>query len=332
MKTDAFMSLLRQYFAHKTIMITGASGFIGSKLMDALAAFSCQIIGVSRNLSNRPITTSKIAWVAWPTNESEWKNILTEADIIFHLAAQTSMEQANRDPTNDFKSNVLPVLSMISSIQYFQKRIDLVFTSTASIYGCPSQLPVDESFPDHPQTTYCLHKKLAEDYLHAAVLQKKLSVISMRLSNVYGPGASSSSPDRSILNKMISFAAEGKTLEVFDQGSEIRDYIFIDDAITALLLAASYCKEAQGQTYVLGSGFGTSILSAVQMITRVAKDLGFPSSTIKHTTPTTRLGINQRNFVANSQKFITLTGWEVQTDLQKGIEKTFQAIQDKVIV
>lgn len=302
-------------YENKTVLVTGASGYIASNLIEKLSQLKCRIIPVSRKVI--PNAAAKYC------QSSFWRDTLNNVDVIFHLAAQTSIKLANEHPQQDLQTNILPLIAILDACAQQPQKPHLVLASTVSIYGLTEKLPVDERQEDNPLTTYCLHKQVAEHYLTYYIKQNKVSGCALRLANVYGPGAKASSPDRNILNKMIVAALQGQALTVYGEGDFIRDYVFIDDIANAFLAAGITNEKTNGKSFIISSGTATPFIKAIQLIAdEVHRQTQQIVDIHKIPLPSNTHPIDLRNFQGNSQAFTKATGWQATTSLLQGIKNT----------
>jgi len=140
----------------KTVVVTGASGYIASILVDVLLKHSCKVVQVSRsNLDSSGQTKTIKADVC---NEDTWANIVQQADIIYHLAGNTSVYEAAKNPAESLRSTLLPLNHLTKVAKEMQRKPRVVFASTATVYGLTSRLPVSETVLPKPTTIYDLHK------------------------------------------------------------------------------------------------------------------------------------------------------------------------------
>ena len=297
----------------KVIAVTGASGFIGARLVSRLAAEACTIIRIDRpaDVIERPV----------------WDRAV-DADVIIHLAAQTSAAVANDDPARDFQANVMPMRHLIAACRDRHRTPVVLFAGTVTEAGVPSQLPVNEDAPDDPRTIYDRHKLMAERELKAAASDGHVRGATLRLANVYGPGAHGRRADRDILNRMIAAAVAGETLPVHGTGEQIRDYVFVDDVVDAFIAAAVHGDRINGRHFVIGTGRGISIRGAFELIAeRVERSTGrrVPVTTIAPPAPAS--AIAQRHFIADPARFSRATGWHPKTTLPEGIDRTIEALR-----
>ena len=314
-------------YKNRKVLITGGTGYIGSSIVRQLEAVPCQVILLvreGRSVAPEPDTVASISITSGDIRAREtWSRALEGVDYVFHLAAQTSAYMASENPFTDLDINVLPVLHMLEICRERSLSIKIAFAGTVTEVGITLQTPVDETFPDHPTTIYDIHKLTAEKYLQCYARQTAAETVTLRLSNVYGPGPSSSRADRGVLNQMVRKALRGETLTVYGEGAFVRDYVFIDDVVRAFLVAGSKMDVLSGNYYVIGSGTGTRFMDAVNLVAdRVARRTGDRPSVAHITPPHAQLAIEKRNFVADTARFSEATGWTPQVSLVEGIDRT----------
>lgn len=313
----------------KTIAVTGAAGFVGGALVRRLANLDCTIIRVSRRESPR-LTGSLAATITDVRGDvadrAVWDR-LGDAAVVFHCAAQTSAALAAEDPSQDFRSNVLPMQQLLAGCRERVHHPIVVFSGTVTQVGIATRLPVNEDAADQPVTIYDRHKLMAEDELKSAASAGVVRGVSLRLPNIYGPGAPVRSGDRDVLNRMIRAAMRGDTLTVYGAGDFLRDYLFIDDAVNAFLMAAVSLDQLNGRHVVVATGQGHSIRDAFAAIAaRVEARCG------RRVTVTSEPGhaltaIEQRHFVGDASRFTAATGWRPACSLAEGIDRTIEAYQ-----
>lgn len=322
------MKKLNGYFQGKKILLTGASGYIASALLDLLKDINCRIICLDRK-NSAPVYGVKKAtmlnMIGDVSEKSIWNKALRGIDIVFHFAAQTSVYTANEHPANDLKANVLPMLYLLETCRSKRIKPTILFSGTVTESGMPEYLPVDETHPDNPITVYDLHKLMAEEYLKYYCRQGFVKGAILRLANVYGPGPGASSADRGILNLMIKRALKGENLTLYGMGEYLRDYVYVSDVAGAFLTAAENMDKLNGRHFVIGSGKGITLARAFDLIARKAYDkTGRKVSVIKVRPPANLSLIETRNFRADSSRFRKITGWRARYSLDEGIEAIMQ--------
>lgn len=302
----------------KTVVVTGASGYIGSELVKTLVSQSCNVIGYGRS-EMRPILGAKS--VAADIQEFEtWWNIVKQADIIYHLAGNTSAYEASKNPSGSLTSTLLPITHLIKAAKDQQKKPRLVYASTVTIYGVTPERPVSEKFEPKPLTIYDLHKLFAEQQLALAAEQNLLESVSLRLANVYGPSSSiSKAIDRGILNKFTSLALEGNELQIYGNGNYIRDYIYISDVVNAFMLAG-ITPQINGMSFNIASGLGKTLNEAVMLMASKSEiKTGLPVKINYIEWPSGSNPIEMRQFTADISEYKSATGWSPVVSFEDGL-------------
>ena len=315
------------HYKNKTILITGASGYIGSSVIRALSSTPCNITALVEEGSVCDIFPKGVAKIsifkADIRNREIWKDLLENVDILFHFAAQTSSRKANQNPSMDVEINLLPIVSIIETCQKNNFSPHIIFSGTVTQVGFTASYPVNETFIDLPITVYDINKLTAEKYLQCYSNQLNNYAVVLRLPNVYGPGPRSSSADRGVLNAMVRKALREEPLTIYGEGNFVRDYIYIDDVVEAFLVAGAKTDILKGKYYIIGSGVGYTIKEAFTLIRdAVAEKIGKESKILHVSLPDNLSQIEYRNFVADTTKFHTATGWRARVSLRGGIDRT----------
>jgi UDP-glucose 4-epimerase len=321
--------LIQEYLRGKNLLITGASGYLASNLAKFLQNIPCTLRRLTRKFTLPSLHGEAIVEdIQGEISEvSVWTQAMQGIDIVFHFASQTSVYVADKDPESDYQANVLPMLHMLETCKEIESCPDILFAGTSTQMGLPQSLPVDEKVQDYPITIYDLHKLMAENYLKCYTRMGIVRGVTLRLTNVYGPGPKSSSENRGFLNAMISRSLSGKSPTLYGDGKHIRDYIYIDDVLSAFLKATLNISSLNQKHFILGSGEGHSISEALHHIAdRVTLKLGKKINVEIVKPPEDLSPIEERNFVADSKSFSRLTGWQPVTSLTEGIGKTIETL------
>jgi nucleoside-diphosphate-sugar epimerase len=305
-------------FTGKTILVTGASGYIGAALVKELVNKSCEVVRVSRDKLDAIDGTRDI--IADISTRESWSKIVSEADVIYHLAGNTSVNLANQNPKKNKKSTILPIEHLHAELIKQEKHVRIIFSSTATVYGLPTNLPVAETELPNPLTVYDRHKLIAEKKLLLLNEQTKAESVILRLANVYGASErESTASDRGILNRITKMALRGKDLSVFGNGMYIRDYIYINDVIDALLLTGS-SQNIDGQIFNIGSGIGRTVKDAFEAVSKRVWEISNIRTDVQvQPWPEGADAIDFRNYVADTRRFRSATGWEALIDFESGI-------------
>lgn len=313
----------------KTILVTGGAGYLATNLISSLRHIDCHIVRLVRpGTTCAPVCgAAQVTTVTGDVRDRlTWESSPAQVDLVLHLAAQTSVYVANADPAADLQANVMPMLYLLETCRQKAWRPIVVFASTTTVIGIPRRLPVDETHLACPITVYDLHKLMAEQYLKYDAQQHSVRGVILRLANVYGPGPMSGRPDRGILNLMVRRALAGEALTIYGQGDRLRDYVYVDDVVQAFLEAAKHADPLNGQHFVIGSGQGHTIAQAINLVAdRVALKKGQRVPVHHIQAPFLQSPIEERDFVADPQRFTQVTGWRTHYSLCEGIDETIKA-------
>lgn len=306
-------------------LITGGAGYLGSSLTQKLAARGDHVRRLFRgDKQPEPLAGELIEdFNGDITSRADLERALVDVDVIFHLAAQTSIYVADADPLADLEANVRPMLSLLEACRARGGRPTLILASTATLAGIAPRLPVAEDWPDEPATIYEVHKQAAERYLKHYVGKGVVRGCSLRLANVYGPGPKSSRPDRGILNGMVRRALAGETLKIYGTGEFLRDYIYVDEAARAFIDAADHVDAVNGRHFFLASGVGHTLEGAVKLVARLVGERLGKSIAVEHVAPPPTLSpIENRNFIADVEPLFRATGFRAGVSLEQGVSRT----------
>lgn len=304
------------FYKNKKVVITGAGGQIGSLLARRMSAFGGPLKLIFRSVSGAAPEKAEV-FVLDLRARDIWGDIVSGADIVFHLAAH---ESKNFELETDLEVNARSVLYLLEACRKQKKPPHIVFASSSNVVGAPSKMPVDESFKDNPLTIYAIHKLMAEEYLKFYADNFGIPSITLRLANVYGPSTSFELSLRSSLNKMINSAARNSTLALFANKDKTRDFLHIDDAVDAFV-AAGAVNHPLGEVCIVGSERGETFEKIAEMITDAVKRFGREVAvSVDESSPLS--AAEMREFIADSSKFRKLTSWKPQVKLEDGIAMT----------
>ncbi|MDA0989276.1 MAG: NAD-dependent epimerase/dehydratase family protein [Verrucomicrobia bacterium] len=317
-------------YAEANVLMSGASGYLASGLQRTLAGSGCHLTGLSHR-QDQPPRHDRIDGRRCLTGDvrrtETWMEALVGMDVVFHLAAQTSARVAARQPLEDIDANVTPMMALLEACRLGGFTPVVVFAGTVTVCGVPQTRPVNETHMECPVTLYDIHKLSAERLLRLYVERGIISGATLRLPNVYGPGAPSRAADRGVLNAMIQRAHSGTALTIYGAGKPVRDFLYIDDACSAFLQAGCVEAVASGRAYVLGTGVGTSIGDAVRLVAQRAEARTGVSVNVQYVSPPgAPAAIDMRDFVADATQFQQTAGWRAQVALSDGIDKTLEAL------
>ena len=303
--------------------MTGARGLIGAALIERLKSARCSLFCQSRKQVK---STSRVRWIKHNLVTDLWpKSKLPVIHYVFHLAGQTSLYEARKNPLADLESNVVGLLRLLEYLKKQKHCPVVIITGTATQAGLTKENPVNEKTNDKPCTFYDISKLCAELYLKQYIKEGWIKGCALRLSNVYGKFQKSQNENRGILDKIYSRALLGKNIKLFIKKTCKRDYIHIDDVVSALYAAANHVQKTNGQTFYVGSGKGISIGSAFRHAILLAAQKTGKKVKIKNVKPPAELSeIENRSVEIDSSKFRKATGWRPETSFYKQITRLYQ--------
>ena len=299
-------------------LVTGASGLIGSALCEKLLCDGHSIVGLSRTgRENRP----DFRWIRHDLTRDPWENLPhLQFDLVFHLAGQTSTYSARQNPVGDASANIFGTLSLFEYLRAQTSIPFVVIAGTATEVGLPETLPINEELRDHPITFYDVSKLAAEMYLMQYVREGWIKGCALRLANVFGRRTNGQPADRGILDKVFSQAKLGNAATIYGDGSYLRDYIHIDDVVSALVAATNNRDETNGRYFYIGTGKGTTLKDAFTKVVALARGDTEPPCMFQYVSPPNELSpIEFRNAIVDSTAFRQATGWAPKYDFDRGL-------------
>lgn len=314
-------------FDGKKVLITGGLGFIGSNLAMRLVELGADVTLVDSlipeyggNLWNiEPIRDRVRVNISDVRDEHAMKYLVQGQDYLFNLAGQTSHVDSMNNPYPDLEINARAQLSILEACRKHNQGIKLVFASTRQMYGAPQYLPVDERHPLSPVDVNGINKMAGEWYhlVYNNVYGIRASVL--RLTNTYGPRMRVKDARQTFLGIWIRRNIEGKPLLVFGDGKQIRDFTYVDDAVSALLLAAE-SEDANGEIFNLGADDPISLKDTADLLVKVAGTGSYDIVPF----PADRKSIDIGDYYADYRKIRAKLGWKPLVGLEEGLRRTME--------
>ena len=240
------------------IMITGGAGFIGSHLVDKLSALNFDLAVVDNLASGHQSNLGSSArFYNVDITDEHLSDIFEQEkpDIVFHLAAQISVQASMKDPYNDSRINVLGSINLFENCVRFGVKKVIYASSGGAIYGEPLYLPCDEAHPINPLSHYGVAKYAVEKYLQVYNNSFGLQYTVLRFSNVYGPRQDPHG-EAGVVAIFSKGMINGEPLVINGSGSQERDFLFVSDLVDALTKSIDI---ADGEIINIGTGQGYSV-------------------------------------------------------------------------
>jgi UDP-glucose 4-epimerase len=261
-------------------LVTGAAGFIGSTLVDRLLEEGHQVTGVDNLSAGPPAANLESAhrhkgpggftFVAVDVRHPDLSGVVagSNPDVVFHLAAQVDVRCSVVDPQFDARNNVLGTINLLEACRRAGVPRIVYAASGGSRYGAQATLPATEDTAADPLSPYAAAKVAGEFYMRAYAGMYGLAPICLALSNVYGPRQD---PHREagVVALFGSAMISGRPTTIFGDGSATRDYVYVDDVVTAFLCAAE-APDATTGTFNIGTGVQTTVTELHQLIAAAA--------------------------------------------------------------
>jgi len=290
-------------------LITGGSGFVGKRLCTALLGQGHDVRCLSRGVI--PVHED-VEWIQGDFSDAELvSSAVRGVDVIYHLISTTLPSSSNRDVKFDLVSNVLPTLHMLQSARLNGVKRVIYTSSGGAVYGAPKRCPIREEDSTDPICAYGVHKLTVEKYLglfyHAWGLDYRI----LRISNAYGTGHTVGK-NYGAVSQFIHNATNHRPIEIWGDGTTVRDYVHVDDVVKALVLALRHAGPSR--TLNIGTGKGHTLLDLVSIIEEVLGEKVEVSFSEART-------VDVANNVLDITKAVDELGWCPTRNLEENIQE-----------
>lgn len=246
-------------------LVTGGGGFLGTHLSAALAAAGHVVRVFERSIA--PSDTHGHEWVVGDLSHSgEIEAAVEGCDVVFHLAATTLPKSSNDDPAYDVHTNVEGTLALLEAARLHRVSKIVFISSGGTVYGVPHEVPIREDHPTDPITSYGITKLTIEKYLHLYGEINGLESTVLRLANPYGELQRADRAQGAVA-VFLNHIVNGLPIEIWGDGSVIRDFVYVADVIEAMVAVAA--GPTPSRVYNVGSGHGISLLDLIAAIEAV---------------------------------------------------------------
>ena len=307
------------------VLVTGGLGFIGSNLSIRLVERGAQVTivdaavpGCGANLQNIAPVANKVRLIPRDMADAEqFASELEGVDVVFNLAGEISHMHSMKFPERDLHLNTLAQLRFLLVLRRISPGVRVVYASTRQVFGVPEYLPVDEEHRVQPVDFNGIHKYAASMYHMMLTRGGEIDAVVLRLTNVYGPRMALRIPCQGVLNVFLRRLLTGQRVTVYGDGGQLRDPLYVDDAVDAFL-AAGAIASLPARTYNTGGPEPLSLLT----IASIASEAAGCDSPQLRPFPAEQRAIDIGDYVANVTRISRDLKWTPLVTFQDGIQRT----------
>jgi nucleoside-diphosphate-sugar epimerase len=309
-------------------LVLGVGGFLGSHLARYLLTDGWVVAGVVRDLDAPHVATrlasiaADVRLVAGDATDADLLGRLIQGvDAVFPFAGHSGASRSLREPFDDLVGNAGGQLAVLEALRRHNPGARVVFPGSRLQYGLAGHLPVGEDHPQQPVSLYGLHKMVGEHYHRLYHELYGLPTCSLRISNPYGPGQDR--PDRAfgVVGNFLATAARGEDIAVYGGGTQLRDYVHVDDVVELCAIAATH-PAAIGQAFNAG---GPAAVSVKEMAEAVVRAVG-RGRVAAAPWPAMEAAVETGDYVSDLRRVHASLGWQPQVGLETGLAGTWQAL------
>jgi UDP-glucose 4-epimerase len=312
-------------FREKDVLITGGLGFIGSNLAIKLVALGARVTLLDAMIDDHggnffniePVKDQVTVNLSDVRDSGTVNYLVRDKDYIFHLAGQNDHVLSLTDPFPDIDINIKGTAVLLEACRRFNPLARLVYSGTRGEYGPAIALPVGEDQPGNPRGIYELSSLTAQRLFQIYHESHGVRSVTLRLTNIYGERAQMRHNRFGVANWFVRLAIGNETIKVFGDGSLLRDFLFVDDAVDAILLCAA-TEEAYGEVFNVGDDHASSFRELAETIIRIAESGRWEFAPY---TPE-RAALEPGHYYSDIRKIRRIVGWQPTTSLGDGIRKT----------
>jgi nucleoside-diphosphate-sugar epimerase len=313
-------------YQNRSVLITGGLGFIGSTLARRLVEIGgvtvhlldAMLEGQGGNAFNiRGIEDRLIVHKGDLRDREQVIRLVADTDYVFNLAGSVSHVDSMHYPQHDLELNCRAQLELLEACRHHNRGCKIVFTSTRQVYGRPVYLPLDEQHPLAPVDVNGVHKLAAENYhlLYQGIFGMR--TVCLRLTNTYGPRQLLKHNRQGFIAWFVRQALEGGVIDLYGDGKQRRDIVYVEDVIDALLLAGASAA-AEGQIFNVGGGEPVSLVDIAEALVSLTRR----GSVHAVSFPSERREIDIGDTYSSNKKIESTLGWRPVTNWRSGLAQT----------
>jgi UDP-glucose 4-epimerase len=316
----------RDFYRGRRVAITGGVGFIGSNLAHQLAALGAEVLLIDSlipeyggNLFNIDGIKDRVTVnIADIRQQSTMNYLVQQQDVIFNLAGQVSHIDSMQDPYTDLEINCRAQLSLLEACRRNNPDAKVVFAGTRQVYGKPESLPVSEKHLVRPTDVNGINKAAGEYYHLVYNNVFGVRACSLRLTNVFGPRQLLKHNRQGFIGWFVRLALEDREIQIYGDGAQIRDFVYVDDACDAFLRAGA-SEACNGEVFNVG---GTDPIAHRDLVKLMIDSAGSGRYRFVEWPPEKK-AIDIGDFYADSSRIRNVLGWTPTTSLGDGLTRTF---------
>lgn len=313
-------------------LVLGGGGFIGLNLCEALLAVGYQVRVFERprlrvdGITGQAGRDEFIAGVEWTegdfANPADVQSAVAGVDVIFHLICTTLPKSSNDNPAYDIESNVISTVRLLDAAKGLRVKKIVFISSGGTVYGFPQRVPIHESHPTIPICSYGITKLAIENYLHLYHYLYGLDYCVLRVANPFGERQRVEATQGAVA-VFLHRAVRNEPIEIWGDGSVVRDYVYIGDVVSALLKAIDY--RGSLRTFNVGSGRGCSLNELLGIIESL---LGHPVVRVDKEARSLDVPVNVLD-ISSARDYLK---WEPRIPLRDGLMRTLDWIRKQPAV
>lgn len=305
------------------VLVVGGLGFIGVNLTAKLVELGARttILTPDRGRHADQAAAFEKAGVAVVEGDLRDRDriagVVRGQQVVMNFSGQSGAVRSMEDPWGDLDVNCRGSLVLLEALREHNRDAKVVFAGSRLQYGHPDQVPVGEDAPQDALCLHAIHKQTVERYL---ALYRRLFGIRYtvaRITNPYGPGQPAGRTAYGVINRMIHLAIAGRPLTIYGEGTQLRDYVHVDDVVQALVTMAA-ADRSDERTYNVGSGSGTRLVDLATTVISIAG-----GGRVEHVPwPALAEQVETGDFVADVSRIERELGWRPAIALHDGLERT----------
>lgn len=316
-------------YKNRKVLVTGGLGFIGSNLALRLvragarvAIVDSEVPGCGANRRNIAAAQGDLRLIVADVGDAAAGREIRGCSVVFNLAGEISHVHSMRNPSRDARLNAMAHLRFLEECARQAPGVRVVYASTRQIYGVPRYLPVDEAHPVRPVDFNGVHKYAATAYHLLYSDMGKIDARVLCLTNIYGPRLAVRLECQGFLGNFLRRGLLSQTIEIFGDGRQLRDPVYVDDAVDAFLLAGA-APQPQSRVWNVG---GLEALPVAQIAAVISAAAGAPQPVCRPF-PEEQKGIDIGSYCSDSTRLREELGWHPRVAFEEGVRRSLEYFQ-----